>query len=129
GSAGTGPGQFHLPHGIAAHGGVLYVADRQNGRIQRFNLEGRFLGEWKHLGKTFSCSVAPDGNLWVGTHPRNVANEAPGWLVNVDRRSGKVLGWVESPGLHSVSVASSGDVLSDPGRGNPNRVLWFRRAR
>jgi hypothetical protein len=129
GSAGTGPGQFHLPHGIAVHDGVVYVADRQNGRIQRFNLDGKFLGEWKHLGKTFSCAVAPDGNLWIGTHPRNVVNEAPGWVVNVDRETGKVLGWVESPGLHSVSAAASGDVLSDPGRGNPNQVLWFRRGR
>jgi streptogramin lyase len=129
GSPGTGPGQFHLVHGIAARDGILYVADRSNGRIQRFDLDGKYLGEWSHLGKTFSVSVAPDGNLWIGTHPRNVVNEAPGWLVNVDRTSGKVLGYVESPGLHSVSVAPSGDVLADPGRGNPNRVVWFRRPR
>lgn len=126
GSAGTGPGQFHLVHGIAARDGVIYVADRQNGRIQRFNLEGRYLGEWNHLGKTFSIDIAPDGNLWIGTHPRNVANEAPGWLVNVHRATGKVLGYVDSPGLHSVDASVAGAVLSDPGRGNPNRVLWFR---
>jgi DNA-binding beta-propeller fold protein YncE len=128
GSAGAGPGQFHLPHGIAQLAGVLYVADRQNGRIQRFSLEGKYLGEWNHLGKTFSITAAPDGSLWIGTHPRNVANEAPGWLVNVDAPTGSVLGWVDCPGLHSVHVEDHGDVLSDPGRGNPNRVLWFKRA-
>ena len=53
------------------------------------------------MGKTFSITTGPDGNLWIGTHPRNVINEAPGWLVNVDRKSGKVIGYVESPGLHS----------------------------
>jgi len=127
GSAGTGPGQFHLPHGLTARDGVLYVADRQNGRIQRFDLDGRYLGEWTHLGKTFSISAGPEGSLWIGTHPRNVANEAEGWLVKVERATGKVLGYVDSPGLHSVDVSASGDVLSDPGRGNPNRVLWFRR--
>ena len=126
GSAGTGPGQFQLPHGIAAHDGVVYVADRQNGRIQRFDGNGKYLGEWQHLGKTFSISVAPDGNLWIGTHPRTVINEAPGWLVNVDRRTGKVLGYVDSPGLHSVDASTPGAVLSDPGRGNPGRVVWFR---
>jgi DNA-binding beta-propeller fold protein YncE len=127
GSAGTGPGQFNLPHGLTALDGVIYVADRQNGRIQYFNLEGRYLGEWTHLGKTFSITTGPDGNLWIGTHPRNVANEAEGWLVKVERTTGKVLGYVDSPGLHSVDVSARGDVLSDPGRGNPNRVLWFRR--
>jgi sugar lactone lactonase YvrE len=126
GTAGTGPGQFNLPHSIAARDGILYVADRQNGRIQRFNLDGEYLGEWNHLGKTFSISTAPDGNLWIGTHPRNVVNEAPGWVVNVERSTGKVLGYVDSPGLHSVD-ATTGDVLSDPGRGNANRVVWFRR--
>jgi DNA-binding beta-propeller fold protein YncE len=129
GSAGVGPGQFHLPHSIAGRDGVLYVADRQNGRIQRFNLDGRYLGEWTHLGKTFSISISPDGNLWIGTHPRNVPNEAAGWLVNVDRRTGKVLGYLDSPGLHSVDIIGAGDVISDPGRGNVNRFLWFRRSR
>ena len=129
GTAGTGQGQFHLPHSIAARDGVIYVADRQNGRIQRFDLNGRYVGEWTHLGKTFSISIGPDGNLWIGTHPRNVANEAPGWLVNVDRTTGKVLGYVDSPGLHSVDVNADGNVLSDPGRGNLNRVLWFRKVR
>jgi 6-bladed beta-propeller len=126
GSAGTGPGQFNLPHGIALKDGIVYVADRQNGRIQRFDLEGKYLGEWTHLGKTFSITVAHDGNLWIGTHPRNVVNEAPGWLVNVDRKSGKVIGYVDSPGLHSVDASRPGAVLSDPGRGNLNRVSWFR---
>ena len=129
GSAGTGPGQFHLVHGIVVHDGTVYVADRENGRIQRFDLNGKYLGEWDHLGKTFSISVAPDGNLWIGTHPRNVANEAPGWLVKVDRATGKVLGYVDSPGLHSLDASVPGSVLSDPGRGNPDRVQWFRPSR
>lgn len=126
GKAGTGPGEFHLPHGITQHGGVLYVADRQNGRIQRFTLDGKYLGEWNHLGKTFSISAARDGKLWIGTHQRNVVNEAPGWLVQVDGKTGKVLGYVDSPGLHSVDASKPNAVLADPGRGNLNRVVWFQ---
>jgi hypothetical protein len=59
--------------------------------------------------------------------PRNVINEAPGWLVNVDRKTGKVLGYVDTPGLHSADGSQPGAVLADPGRGNLNRVVWFRR--
>ncbi|MGH9784355.1 MAG: hypothetical protein ACRD88_09225 [Terriglobia bacterium] len=126
GGPGIERGQFHLPHGIAFHEGVLYVADRENGRIQRFALDGRYLGEWSHLGKTFSLRVGPDGNLWIGTQPRNVPNGAEGWLVKVDRATGKVLGYVESPGFHSVDVTASGEALAGA-RSHPNKVLWFRR--
>jgi sugar lactone lactonase YvrE len=45
GSAGTGPGQFQIPHGIARQGTTLYVADRGNSRVQRFDLDGKYLGE------------------------------------------------------------------------------------
>jgi len=129
GSAGSGPGEFTLPHGIAIYDKVIYVADRQNGRIQHFDLEGRYLGQWTHLGKTFSITAGRDGNLWIGTHPRDVVNEAPGWIVNIDRKTGKVLGYVDSPGLHSVCTTVSGDVVSDPGRGNPNKLQWFRSSK
>jgi DNA-binding beta-propeller fold protein YncE len=129
GGAGTGQGQFRLPHSIAMRDGTIYVADRENGRIQRFDLEGQYLGEWTTFGKTFSIGIAPDGNLWIGTHPRNEPNESPGWLVNVDRKTGKVLGHLDSPGLHSVDISRDGNVIADPGRGNPNKFSWFRRVR
>jgi streptogramin lyase len=129
GSAGTGPGEFTLPHGIAIHDKIIYVADRQNGRIQHFDLEGRYLGEWTHLGKTFSITAGPDASLWIGTHPRDVINEAPGWIVKIDRKTGKVLGYLDSPGLHSVCTTVSGDVVSDPGRGNSNKLQWFRHSK
>ena len=51
GSAGAGPGQFHLPHSIVAdESNILYVADRENGRIEKFDLDGTFLGEIPNLG-------------------------------------------------------------------------------
>jgi sugar lactone lactonase YvrE len=125
GSHGTKPGQFNLPHGIAYRKGVLYVADRENGRIQRFDLEGRYLGEWNQFGKTFSISAGPDGNLWLGTHPRNVPNEDGGWIVKVDPDTGKVLGYIDSPGLHSVDITAAGEVVTGA-RIRPDEVFWFR---
>jgi streptogramin lyase len=123
GTPGEGPGQFRLPHGIAIdRGGTVYVADRENGRIQRFDLYGKYLGEWNHLGKTFSITVTPEGDLWIGTQPRFEPNGAPGWLAKIDRRSGRVLGYVESTGHHSVSVDSAGEPWTGT---RPDKVLWF----
>jgi tripartite motif-containing protein 71 len=38
GGVGGEPGQFRSPYGLAVHGGKLYVADRDNARIQVFDL-------------------------------------------------------------------------------------------
>jgi DNA-binding beta-propeller fold protein YncE len=124
GVAGTGPGQFHLPHGIAIdEKGIIYVADRENGRIQRFDSRGRYLGEWSNLGKTFSLDLA-GGSLWIGTQPRDQPNGAPGWLLQIDRDSGKILGYVESTGHHSIAVTPDGELLTGT---RPDKVLWYRR--
>ncbi|MFZ6025815.1 MAG: peptidyl-alpha-hydroxyglycine alpha-amidating lyase family protein [Bacteroidota bacterium] len=49
GSYGKGEGAFIIPHGIAIDSkDILYVADRQNNRIQVFDTTGRFLKELKN---------------------------------------------------------------------------------
>ena len=125
GSAGDKPGQFHVPHGIAIdREGSLYVADRENGRIQRFTLEGHYLGEWRDLGKTFSLQVGQGNELWLGTQPRDVANGSEPWLVKVNRSTGKILGVVESRGHHSIALNADGEPLTGA---RPDKVLWFRK--
>jgi len=47
GEPGRRPGQFNLPHGICIDKeGIVYVADRENSRIQLFDSEGKFLDQW-----------------------------------------------------------------------------------
>ncbi|MFN0169510.1 MAG: peptidyl-alpha-hydroxyglycine alpha-amidating lyase family protein [Bryobacteraceae bacterium] len=126
GRAGTGPGEFHLPHSIAIDpGGVVYVADRENGRIQRFDLEGRYLGEWQDFGKTFGLEVHGEA-LWIGTQPRNEPNGSPGWVLKIDRRTGKLLGQIDAVANHFVAVTDRDEVFSVPGRGG---IQWFREGR
>jgi hypothetical protein len=49
GSEGTGPGQFKLPHSISVDPfGRILVPDRENSRIEIFDLDGAYLGEWSH---------------------------------------------------------------------------------
>jgi DNA-binding beta-propeller fold protein YncE len=124
GNAGTGPGQFRQPHGIAIdHQGTVYVADRQNGRLQRFDLNGKYLGEWDNLGMVTTVGYR-EGSLWIGTQLRNEPTSADGWLMKIDQKSGKILGYVESShGQHVVNVAANGELLSGA---RPDIVLWFR---
>ena len=47
GSPGSGPGQFRVPHSIrVSQDGRIYVADRENHRVQVFTAEGEFQAEW-----------------------------------------------------------------------------------
>jgi peptidylamidoglycolate lyase len=49
GAYGNKPGEFIIPHGIAIDlNHIIYVADRQNNRIQSFDTSGNFLKELKN---------------------------------------------------------------------------------
>ena len=66
GEEGTGPGQFALPHAIAIDSQRrLYVADRNNGRIQVFDTAGRLLAVWDDLIMPWGLAVTGDDEIWV----------------------------------------------------------------
>jgi DNA-binding beta-propeller fold protein YncE len=123
GSAGAGAGQFQQPHGIAIDDqGILYVADRKNGRLQRFTLAGKFLSEWTGLGMVTAVSFHK-GAVWIGTQQRNEPTGADGWILKLDRNTGKVLGHIESGrGHHFVNLM--GDKALSGAR--PDHVWLFR---
>jgi streptogramin lyase len=71
GKLGTGPGEFSLPHAIALDSaGQLYVADRNNVRVQVFDTKGRFLSEWRDCITPWGFWVTKSDEIWVcGSSP------------------------------------------------------------
>ena len=66
GEPGNGPGQFHLPHGIAVDsGGRVFVADRENSRLQLFTPEGEFLEEWTDIARPCQVFLDAQDNVFV----------------------------------------------------------------
>jgi streptogramin lyase len=66
GEAGTKPGQFALPHSIVADShGRLYVADRENARIQVFDTSGKLLAVWTNVITPWGLYMTKDDELWV----------------------------------------------------------------
>jgi DNA-binding beta-propeller fold protein YncE len=50
GEPGTDPGQFNIPHNICCdRDGWVYVADRENHRVQVFDGNGKFETQWNNL--------------------------------------------------------------------------------
>lgn len=68
GRMGSELGNFREPHDIYVGGskGYVYVADRQNNRIQVFDQDGNFVAAWTQFGQPSSVSVDTRDNIYVG---------------------------------------------------------------
>ncbi len=82
GQAGSKPGRFALPHSIVADShGRLYVADRENARIQVFDTKGKLLAVWADIITPWGLWLTKKEELWVcGSSP--VKDNTGKWLVN-----------------------------------------------
>jgi hypothetical protein len=62
GSNGSGNGQFIDPVGIAINGGnQIYVTDKGNSRVQKFDLSGNFISSWGSIGSGDGQFSDPQG--------------------------------------------------------------------
>ena len=111
GTKGAGRGEFDTPHSIVIdERGVVYVADRENGRVQRFDLGGRWLGEWRTIGNPYSLALA-GGTMWMGVGQRTPAGALQPTLVKVDARTGRASAYAVVAGGHGLGVLPGGDTL------------------
>jgi hypothetical protein len=87
-------------------------------------MSGKYLGEWP-LGRTYAVQVEGDA-VWATMQPIDLPVPSPGWMVKLDRKTGKVLGSVESDGLHSIAVTKSGELMTGAVTQPANWFLLFR---
>ena len=78
GSFGDEPGQFNVPHAIAIDSrGRLFVADRDNNRIQIFDSNGVFIDAWTQFGRPSGIAIGQDDTIYVSDNQSN-AQRNPG---------------------------------------------------
>ncbi len=103
GSPGSGPGQFRVPHSIrVSNDGRVYVADRENHRVQVFTPEGEFISEWTD----FKCpmGVHIDANQVV-----YVTDQVP--RISMYSLDGELLARGRTfEGAHQVYTDSQGNI-------------------
>ncbi len=77
GTLGVEPGNFSLPHAVAVDSkGRVYVADRNNIRVQVFDADGKLLEVWPNLITPWGFYMTSSDELWVcGSSPM-------GWTVD-----------------------------------------------
>lgn len=60
GAPGTDPGEFNLVHSVCVdNDGLVYVADRENHRIQIFDSDGNYVTQWNNMHRP--CGLHIDG--------------------------------------------------------------------
>jgi len=65
GEPGGEPGQFRIPHGVGVDGdNLVYVADRENSRVQVFDVDGNVKAVWEHINRPDGLCVA-NGLVYV----------------------------------------------------------------
>lgn len=65
GHRGKGEGEFNLPHAVGLDSkGLLYVADRENNRLQVFDQEGRFVRQFGGFAP-YGLFISADDRLFV----------------------------------------------------------------
>jgi len=149
GEAGTEPGQFALPHAIAVDSqGRLYVADRNNARIQVFDTSGKLLAVWDRLIVPWGLVVTRDDEIWVcgSSRVRQPGGEAwaiappPDQSVMKLDRDGKILlhtpldRIAAPPGksgevdwVHAIAVDSAGNLYLGDIQGKRAQKFSVRR--
>jgi sugar lactone lactonase YvrE len=95
GGKGTGPGQFDIAHSIVVDGkGLVYVADRQNRRVQVFDEHGTFVREWKFAGLPCGLYIGRDQQMYLlsGFAGQILKLDANGKAIAATGQPGKGLG-------------------------------------
>ena len=91
GELGSRPGQFILPHGVrVAADGRVFVADRENDRLQIFSPDGRFLAQWTDVQRPTNIAIDRAGNLYVSELWWRVGDRSPTRGAVVEDGPGRV---------------------------------------
>jgi DNA-binding beta-propeller fold protein YncE len=104
GDRGGKPGQFNTPHSIVLDAkSNLYVADRQNNRVQVFDTDGKFKDQWVLDGPAWSLCITPGPNqvIFVGGIGRVYKLDLNGKVLGEFGKFGKLPGWFDW--IHSLA--------------------------
>jgi DNA-binding beta-propeller fold protein YncE len=100
----------------------LFVADRDNNRVQIFDQDGKFLEQWTQFGRPSGLVITGDDTLVVSDNQSNAARH-PGWTRGIrigSARDGVVRAFIPDPefdpsrdqetGAHGIAADAAGAI-------------------
>ena len=127
GEPGQKPGQFHIPHDVWVHSdGRVFVADRENDRLQIFDASGQFLVDWTDVQRPQGIFIDRSDLVYVAegswikgwkSERRGVIDETePGRVSVFDIQGALVSRWSQpDPGEEGFLLSPHGVWVDDQG--------------
>jgi NHL repeat len=127
GKHGSGPGEFATPHSLAMDAqGRLFVADRENNRVEIFDQDGNFVADWRQFGRPSGVFIDKNDLLYV-TDAQSNDTQNPGFKRGIrigSARDGKLIAFIPdlnpntpqgtgpeaNSGAESIAVDDQGNV-------------------
>ena len=118
GKLGTGPGEFDQPHSLAFDSkGRLYVADRNNNRIQIFDQDGNFISELKQFSRPSGVFIDKHDMIYVAdSESESVSRNHDGWKRGIrigSLNDGKVIAFIPDPVEKTTGTSAAEGVAAD----------------
>ena len=111
GAKGKGNGEFTLPHDVTiGTEGRIFVADRENGRVQWFDTSNKYIGQKLIGGRLYSVAPAADGGVYVGVAAKGGATlDEDGNIFKINTATGAVEGRIAIMS-HETEVGADGTI-------------------
>jgi streptogramin lyase len=113
GTLGTGKGQLDTPHALAMDSkGRLFVADRNNNRIQIFDQNGTYLDEWRQFSRPSGVYIDKNDVIYVADSESNKSRKHGEWKRGIrigNVRDGKVTAFIpdDNPNVDEGPLAGT----------------------
>ena len=125
GSLGAGPDQFDQPHALAMDSrGRLFVGDRNNNRVQIFDLDFKLLDTWYQFSRPSGVFIDANDTIYVAdsesesvSRGGNGMHGHEGWKRGIrigSAEDGSVRYFIPDPNEHASNTSSAEGITVDP---------------
>jgi sugar lactone lactonase YvrE len=122
GGYGTGDGQFDQPHSLAFDSkGLLYIADRNNNRIQVFDQDGNYKTQYHQWSRPSGIFIDKKDNMYsADSESESVSRNHTGWKRGIrvgSLKDGKITTFIPDP-VEKATGTSAAEGVTVDAKGN-----------